>query len=107
MTDASNQRVEAERQRTRVEDASRQQLREALLEVGRRLGWNQHTVVRISGTITGRPWHRCGDDDVVRVARVLLEIAAALRSRSGAVVAVYGDADSCQDISGVATTGGV
>jgi hypothetical protein len=93
MTGTSNQRIEAERQHSRVEDASRRELREGLLEVGRRLGWDQHTVIRVSETITGRPWLRSGDDDVLRVARVLLEIATALRSRSGANTFAHPDGD--------------
>jgi hypothetical protein len=91
MTGASSQQVTADTQLDLVERATGRQLREALLEVGTHLGWDHQTVVRISETVTGRAWQRCGADDIVRVARVLVEVAAALRSASR-VRAVY-DAD--------------
>src|SRR5437773_9744007 len=73
------ERIMAESHLEVVERTTGRQLREALLEVGTHLGWDHQTVVRISETVTGRVWQRCGADDVVRVARVLLEVAAALR----------------------------
>jgi hypothetical protein len=73
----------AERQLECLTCSSGRQLRQALEEVGAHLGWDHQTVVRISEAITGRAWKRCGSGDVVRVARVLLEVAAALRSGSG------------------------
>ena len=73
-------RTEAPSQLVLVERAHQQQLREALVEVGTHLGWDRQTVMRLSETITGRPWRQCGADDVLRVATVLLEVAAALRS---------------------------
>jgi hypothetical protein len=82
MTGTSSQQVAADRQLECVERATGHQLREALLEVGTHLGWDHQTVVRISETVTGRAWQRCGADDIVRVAKVLLEVAAALRSAS-------------------------
>jgi hypothetical protein len=80
MTCTSSQQVVADRQLERVERATGRQLREALLEVGTHLGWDHQAVVRISETVTGRAWQRCRADDVIRVAKVLLEVAAALRS---------------------------
>ncbi|HEY1296979.1 MAG TPA: hypothetical protein VGJ60_28215 [Chloroflexota bacterium] len=88
----------AERHVEVVERTTGRQLREALLEVGTHLGWDHQTVVRISETVTGRVWQRCGADDVVRVARVLLEVAAALRS-AGRVRAVC-DADVVANLDG-------
>ena len=73
-------RAEARSQLAGVERAHRQQLREALVEVGRHLGWDRETVIRLSEAITGRPWRRCSTSHVLRVARVLLEVAIALRS---------------------------
>ena len=75
-------RAEATSQLARVERAYRQQLREALVEVGRHLGWDRETVIRLSEVITGRPWRRCSTSQVLRVARVLLEVATALRCGS-------------------------
>src|SRR5713101_2953103 len=77
-------RAEATSQLACVERAHRQQLREALVEVGRHLGWDRQTVIRLSEAITGRPWRRCSTSHVLRVARVLLEVATALRSGSPA-----------------------
>ena len=83
MTGTSGERIIAERRLEFVERTTGCQLREALLEVGSRLGWDHQAVVRISETVTGRTWQRCGPGDVVRVARVLLEVAVALRAASG------------------------
>jgi hypothetical protein len=58
-------------------------MRDALVEVGQRLGWDRKAVVRISEAISGRPWQRSTSTDVIRVAKVLLEVAIALRSASG------------------------
>jgi hypothetical protein len=77
-------RAEARSQLACVERAHRQQLREALVEVGRHLGWDRQTVIRLSEAITGRPWRRCSTSQVLRVARVLLEVATALRCGSPA-----------------------
>jgi UDP-3-O-acyl-N-acetylglucosamine deacetylase len=88
----------AESQLEAVERTTGRQLREALLGVGIHLGWDQQTVVRISETVTGRVWQQCGADDVVRVARVLLEVAAALRSTSR-MHAVY-DGDVAANLDG-------
>ena len=86
-----------------VERTTGRQLREALLEVGTHLGWDHQTVVRISETVTGRVWQRCGADDVVRVARVLLEVAAALRSASGGRAVSNSDVAANLDGRDVAT----
>ena len=83
MTSTWGERISAERRLECVERTTGRQLREALLEVGTHLGWDHQTVVRISEIVTGRTWQRCGPSDVVLVARVLLEVAAALRSASG------------------------
>jgi hypothetical protein len=107
MTGTTDHQIEAATQLARVEHASRRQLREALLEVGGHLGWDHHTVVCISETITGRPWQRCGGDDVVRVARVLLEIATALRSGIGPYAVLHGEVAVDRDAPGVVTPRGV
>ena len=46
-------RAEARSQVACVERAHRQQLREALVEVSRHLGWDRQTVMRLSEAITG------------------------------------------------------
>ena len=89
MAGTSSQQVAADRQLEVVERVTGRQLREALLEVGTHLGWDHQTVICISETVTGRAWQRCRADDVIRVARVLLEVASALRSAS------QGRVDSC------------
>jgi hypothetical protein len=103
MAGTSSQRVTADRQLEVVERVTGHQLREALLEVGTHLGWDHQTVVSISETVMGRAWQRCRADDVIRVARVLLEVASALRS-AGPVHAVT-DADivAILDVTGGAS----
>jgi hypothetical protein len=91
VTVARNQRVEAATQLACVEREHRVQMRDALLEVGRRLGWDQQTVTRISEAITGRPWQRTTSTDVIRVAKVLLEVAMALRCASAGDSVVHSD----------------
>jgi hypothetical protein len=102
MTSTVDEWTEAASQLALVERTQRQQLRNALVEVGRHLGWDRQTVMRLSETIAGRPWQRCGATEVVRVARVLLEVAAALRSACapGGIV-VDADARVGQDVAGV------
>jgi hypothetical protein len=73
----------AKRRVALLERTTGRQMREALLEAGSHLGWDQWTVVQISEAVTGRAWQRCGPGDIVRVAKVLLQIATALRSGSG------------------------
>jgi hypothetical protein len=82
VTTGAKRRVEKRTQLAFVERAYRVQMRDALLDVGLRLGWDQQTVARISETITGRPWQRSTSTDVIRVAKVLLEVAIALRCAS-------------------------
>lgn len=101
MAGTADRRIEGASQLAIIERTTGRRLREALLEVGRHLGWDQQTVVCISETITGRPWQRCGGDDVVWVARVLLEVAAALHSESGAHAVVHADVTVVQDLPGV------
>ena len=83
MTGTSSERTIAKRRLELLERTTGRQMREALLEVGTHLGWNPQTVVQISEAVTGRAWQRCGPRDIVRVAKVLLQIATALRSGSG------------------------
>ena len=96
MTGTSSERIMAGRRLESAERECGRQLREALLEVGTHLGWDHQTVVRISESVTGRPWRRCGADEVVRVARVLLEVAVALRSASR--VRAISDADGAANV---------
>ena len=91
MTAAGKRRVEEKTQLAFVERAHRVQMREALLEVGRQLGWQEQTVTRISEAITGRPWQRTTSTDVIRVAKVLLEVAMALRGASAGDSVVHSD----------------
>ena len=91
MTVARIHRVGAARQLACVERAHQVQMRDALLEVGRRLGWDQQTVTRICEAITGRPWLRSTSTDVIRVATVLLEVAIALRCASAGHGVVHDD----------------
>jgi hypothetical protein len=62
-----------------IEYASRRELQQALVEVGSNLGWDGPAVSRIAEAITGRAWDTCTGSDIVHVARVLVEIASALR----------------------------
>ena len=82
MAGTSSQQMAEDRQLEVVERVTGRQLREALLEVGTHLGWDHQTVICISETVTGRAWQRCRADDIIRVAKVLLEVASALRSAS-------------------------
>jgi len=107
MTSTLDERIEAASQLALAERTHRQQLRKALVEVGRHLGWDRQTVMRLSETIAGRPWQRCGATDVVRVARVLLEVAAALRSACGPGGVVHADAAVDQDVATVDARVGV
>jgi len=101
MTDTSGERIMAEGRLEFVERTTGRQLREALLEVGTHLGWDHQTVVHISETVTGRAWQRCGPGDVVRVARVLLEVAVALRAASGRRAICDGDHRADLDVRDV------
>ena len=103
MAGTSSQRVTADRQLEFVEQVTGRQLREALLEVGTHLGWDHQTVVSISETVTGRAWERCRADDVIRVARVLLEVANALRSASREHAGPDADVFANLDVAGGAS----
>jgi hypothetical protein len=76
---ARNSNPKAMTQLACIEYASRQDLRQALVEVGGNLGWDELAVSRIAEAITGRAWDTCTGSDIVHVARVLVEIAGALR----------------------------
>jgi hypothetical protein len=101
MTGTSGEQIMAERRLESVGRESGRQLREALLEVGTHLGWDHQTVIRISESVTGRAWQRCGGDDVVRVAMVLLEVASALRSANRVHAGSDADAAGSLDVPGV------
>jgi len=107
MTSTLDERIEAASQLALAERTHRQQLRKALVEVGRHLGWDRETVIRLSEAITGLPWRRCSTSHVLRVARVLLEVATALRCGSPADdvirahVACHDDAASIDNHLGV------
>jgi hypothetical protein len=108
MTAARNQRVAAATQLARVERAHRVQMRDALLQVGRRLGWDEQIVTRICEAITGRPWQRSTSTDVIRVAKVLLEVAMALRCASAGDSVVHSDVvdwRACRSASAARTVG--
>jgi hypothetical protein len=96
MTGTPSERITSGRRLESMERECGRQLREALLEVGTHLGWDHQTVVRISESVTGRAWRRCGSGEVVRVARVLLEVAVALRSASR--VRAICDADGAANV---------
>ena len=71
----------------RAERDTDRQLRAALIRVGGYLGLHERIVIRLSETITGRAWSRCGAAQVVEIGECLLDIAVALKSEHQPAVA--------------------
>jgi len=76
--------LESTRQRRSAERAARRRLRAGVLRPGSFLGWDAQRAVRFSEAVAGRPWRRCGRTELVQVLGAFAELAAHMRTSSGA-----------------------